>query len=55
MEKKNPWLVSMLVGVTIIVADVLTFGSPVVLGVGAALALVSAIALIAQAIAARRA
>ncbi|WP_169798267.1 hypothetical protein [Actinomyces radicidentis] len=55
MEKKNRWLIAMIAGVAIVIVDVITLGSPVVLGVGAALALGSAIGLIAQVLVARRA
>lgn len=55
MEKKtNPWLISMFAGVCALVIGLTVFGSPVLLGIGGAVALVSGVVVILQAVSARR-
>lgn len=53
-SRTNPWLISMFVGALVVVVDILTIGSPLLLGIGGLVTLVSTVVVILQALAARR-
>ncbi|WP_180342396.1 hypothetical protein [Actinomyces wuliandei] len=52
--RKGPWLTTMLVGVLVILVDIAVIGSPLLLGVGGVVALVSAVVLVLQHVTAGR-
>ncbi|WP_167202691.1 hypothetical protein [Actinomyces respiraculi] len=52
--KRNPWFISMLVGVAIFMFGLTVLGSPLLLGVGGIIALVSGLVVLFQALTSSR-